>query len=252
MRIKRKVGVGVVVLGSLLLAISGAAPALARSSHAAGPYSLAGLRFARTANMTSPAFAGWEFGAKAAAGKSLTSEFKIPALKCTSTTSGIAPANVLITGTGSTAKEEAAGVVLECISGKPSAAAVLIVDNTTIADTTNKLAPGDLMKATVTVSATKSTETIADLTSGHTFTFKRSGKGGTPSQELIADGAIDMPVANFGKITYTKGAVGGKALGSVTPKEAVNMETSTHVLQIQTGALSGTAKNAFTTTWKHS
>jgi len=30
------------------------------------------------------------------------------------------------------------------------------------------------------------------------------------------------------------------------------MQTSTGVLQILTGAITGTAKNAFTTTWKHS
>ena len=61
-----------------------------------------------------------------------------------------------------------------------------------------------------------------------------------------------MPVVNFGKISYSKGAVGGKAIGTVSPRQGVNMETSAHVLQISTGAISGTAKNAFTTTFKHS
>jgi hypothetical protein len=46
--------------------------------------------------------------------------------------------------------------------------------------------------------------------------------------------------------------VSGKALGLVTPRRGVNMQTSKGVLQILTGALSGTAENSFLTTWKHS
>ena len=61
-----------------------------------------------------------------------------------------------------------------------------------------------------------------------------------------------MPVVNFGKISYSKGAVGGKAIGTVTPRTAVNMQKGTGTLQILTGAITGTAKNAFTTTFKHS
>jgi hypothetical protein len=61
-----------------------------------------------------------------------------------------------------------------------------------------------------------------------------------------------LPIANFGKITFTKGAVSGKALGLVTPRRGVNMQTSKGVLQILTGALSGTAENSLLTAWKHS
>ena len=110
------------------------------------------------------------------------------------------------------------------------------------------------MKATVTISATKTTATIADLTVGHTFTFTKSGTGGTSLDEAIIDSAVgnpQLPVVNFGKISYTNGAVSGKAIGSVTPRMAVNMQTSHGVLQILTGAITGTAMNAFTTTFKH-
>ena len=101
------------------------------------------------------------------------------------------------------------------------------------------------------------TATIADLTTGHTFKFKKSGTGGTSFQQVIGDsafsqGTTQLPVVNFGKISYSKGAVGGKAIGTVSPRTAFNMQTSSHILQILTGTITGTAKNAFTTTFKHS
>jgi hypothetical protein len=112
------------------------------------------------------------------------------------------------------------------------------------------------VKATVTASSTAMTATIADLTTGHTFKLKKSGAGGKSFEELIADnsvsqGTTQLPVVNFGKISYSKAAVGGKAIGTVTPRTAVNMQKSTGVLQILTGAITGTAKNAFPTTFKH-
>ena len=132
-----------------------------------------------------------------------------------------------------------------------------MIVNGTETNSTHALHVGDLMKATVTTSATKTTATIADLTAGHTFTFTKSGKGAAALEELIIDDSLvnssgkQLPVANFGKISFSSGAVSGKALGSVTPRTAVNMQTSKKVLQILTGALTGTKKNAFLTTWKH-
>jgi hypothetical protein len=254
-RIERKIGASVAILGSLLLALSGTAPALAGSGPSAGLARLSGLSFARITNGTNTTFAGWVFGKAGAT--SVTAEFKIPTLKCTSAASGIAPSPALQSGSSTAPKTSAGGVLLECSGGSPAAAAFVIVNNTETNDTTNALHVGDLMKATVTISATKTTATIADLTAGHTFKFTKSSTGGTTLDEAIIDGAVgtattQFPVVNFGKISYSKGAVGGKAIGTVTPSQAVNMETSTNVLQILTGAITGTAKNAFTTTWKHS
>lgn len=262
MRMERKVGIGAAVLGSLLLVVSGAVPALARSGPSAGlprPAGLpqpAALRFANAANATSAGFAGWAFGTKGAA--SVTAEFKIPALKCTTTNSGTSPGSYMLTGSSTSPKFNTAGVLLECVSGKPAAAAAVVVDGTPSAST-HALHVGDLMKATVVTSATSTKATIADLTAGHTFTFAKSGKGAASLEELIIDDALinrttnkQLPVANFGKIPFSAGAVGGKALGSVSPRTAVNMQTAKKVLQILTGALTGTKKNAFLTTWKHS
>jgi len=255
-RIERKVGIVIAALGSLLLAASGAVPALAGNGPTAGFSPATGIKFAGTLNATSTIFGGWVFGAKAA--KSVTAEFKIPTLKCTSTTSGILPFAALQSGSATSPKTSAGGVLLVCQGGSPAVAATVIVNNTQTNDTTNALHAGDLMKATVTISATKTTATIADLTAGHTFTFTKSGTGGTAIDEAIIDSSLvntsnqQLPVVNFGKISYSKGAVGGKAIGTVSPRTAVNMQKRTGVLQILTGAITGTAKNAFTTTFKHS
>lgn len=256
MRIERKIGASVAILGSLLLAVSGAVPALARTGPSAGLARLSGVRFAAVVNSSSTTFAGWTFGAKKAT--SVTTEFKIPTLKCTAKAAGVGPLAITLTGSTSSASESGAGLLMACSSGSPAAAATVIVNNTETNDTTNAVAPGDLMKATVTISATKTTATIADLTKGHAFTFKKSGKGGTTFEEgiiddsLVENGATQLPVANFGTISYSNAAISGKAIGSVKPQTAVNMETSKKVLQILTGKITGAKKNAFTTTFKHS
>jgi len=72
-RIERKVGATIAVLGSLLLAVSGTAPAFAHTGHSAG-LRFGGLRLADTLAATSTGFGGWVFGAKKAT--SVTAEFK--------------------------------------------------------------------------------------------------------------------------------------------------------------------------------
>lgn len=253
MRIERKVGATVAVVGSLLLAVSGTVPAFAHTSPSAG-LRLSGLRSADTVNATSTGFAGWVFGVKKAT--SVTAEFKVPTLKCTATTSGVGPSAVLLTGSSSAPKVSLASVLLACSNGAALAIPAVAVDGSET-NGTQRVHPGDLMKATVVTTATKTTATLADLTKGHTFTLKKSGKGAASFEELIVDTKVShgtkvLPVANFGKIAYSKGAVSGKALGSVKPRVAVNMVNKKKVVQILTGPLSGAKKNAFTTTFKHS
>ena len=253
MRIERKVGASVAFVGALLLAVSGAVPALAHSSPPAGLAQAAGLRFADTANTTSTTFGGWVFGPKTAT--SVTTEFKVPVFGCGENENGLGAFAIFDTGTTSAPKFNAAGLILDCAVIGGEAAAVVV--NGTIAVASQQVFFGDLLQATIVSSATKTTATVKDLTAGHTFTLTRSGAGGAPLQERIGDdaellGGHQLPVGDFGKIMFTKGAVSGNPLGSVTPRGGVNMQTSKGVLQILTGALSGTAKNSFLTTWKHS
>src|SRR5262249_7489642 len=155
-RIGRRIGVGVAVLGSLLFALSGAVPALARSGPSVGFSHVTGLRVAAVANATSTTFGGGVFGGKGAA--SATGAFKVPALTCTNTMSGVVVWSAMLTGRSSSPKVNAASVLLTCSGGKPLAAPAVFV-NSTETDGTQAVHAGDLMKATVVTSTTKITAT---------------------------------------------------------------------------------------------
>lgn len=207
-------------------------------------------------NATSPKHAGWQFTPKKAT-TSVTAEFKAPTVKCTSTRTGVEPGVGMATGTPNNTESNIAGVSYQCYGGKLYMAGVAQVDNTqTIVP--KSVVPGDVIRATVTTSATTTTATIADTTKGHTFTVTKAGAGGTSFRELVFDDSVDvsttqLPVADFGSISFSAAAVGGTALGSVSPPgTAYSWESSTNVVKVVTGALTGTTKNAFTTTWKHS
>jgi hypothetical protein len=252
-RIKRKVGAAVAIVGSVLVVASGAVPALA-GSHGPASLRLAGTRFADAANGTSTTFGGWVFTQKAA--KSVTTQYKVPTLKCTKAASGVGPIAVMVTGTKAAPVFNAAGLLLECsTAGAASATAAVVVDGAATAST-KPVAAGDLIQATVTTSTTTTTVTVADLTKGHTFKLTKSGKGAAAVQEQIIDdslasGTTQLPVANFGTIGFTSAAINGKAIGTVTSGMGVNMVSAKKVLQILTGPVTGTKKNAFTTTFKH-
>jgi len=254
-RIERKVGATVAVLGSLLLAVSGTAPAFAHTGHSAG-LRFGGLRLAGPAAATSTGFGGWVFQPKAA--KSVTAQYKVPKLKCGTAVSGVAPIAVFLTGTTSAPKANVAGLIMQCSGGKAQMVAAVQVGAKQKLGTVPPVA-GDLIQTTITSSTTKTTATVKDLTKGHTFTLTLSGKGAAPLQELIIDDSLvntatnkQIPLANFGTNTFTSAAVSGKAIGTVTPRVAVNMQTAKKVLQILAGPITGTKKNMFTNTWKHS
>lgn len=254
MRIERKVGATVAVLGSLLLAVSGAVPAFAHTGPSAARFHLSGVQAARVANQTSPNAAGWVFGLAKAT--SVTAEFKVPTLKCGTATTGVAPGSVLLTGSSTSPNVNVATLLLACSRGSAVAIPAVLVDG---AETngTQMAHAGDLIKATITTTTTKTTATLADVTTGHAFKLTKSGKGAASIQEQLVDTKVAvsgkvLPIVNFGKITYSNGAVSGKALGSVKPSVGINMVNTKKVLQILTGALSGAKKNSFTTTFKHS
>jgi hypothetical protein len=247
MKSTRRTGIFVGVALCFLAVAVIAVPALASSGGAFGTL--------RSANATSTHFAAWRFTRKAAT--SVTAEFKAPSVKCTSTATGVEPAVAMGTGTPANTEVSSSGVRYVCIGGKLYTLAAVEVDGASLAVTKN-VVPGDVIRATVTTSSNTTTATIADTTTGHTFTLTKSGTGGTSFVEDVYDdsvyyGSTQEGVADFGSISFSAAAVSGTALGSGSPAgTAYNMETSKGVLQILTGALTGKAKNAFTTTWKHS
>jgi len=239
MRTERMARAAVAVAGSALLAVSGTVPALAHR-----------LRFARAGNSANLLFGGWRFTPKVA--PSVTTQFKVPTFKCTSTMTGVGPLAIMFTGTSTAQKFNAAGLLMECSSGKPDVALGVVVDGTAWLGT-NTVAAGDMIKSTVTTTKTTTTATAADLTKGQTLT--RSAKGAAALYVWIGDDALvsaaRLPIPNFGTITYGSAAIGTTAIGQVTPHTGVNMETTKKVLQILTGPIRGTKMNAFTTTFKH-
>lgn len=235
----------------LLLALGGLAAPGASSLR---PALLAPTRGALVAgtNATDTDFAGWTFQ-KAS---SVTAEFKVPALTCSSSGErGVAPMVAMLTGPASNEKLNVAGILMLCDNGTPFEQPLLGV-NSDVTTSGHALAVGDELKVTITTSASATTATVADLTKGHSFVLTASGKGAAAVEAYIIDDSVrtpsgtQLPLYDFGTLSFTSCAVGGKPIGSV-PGQAFNMETSTRVLQILTGPITGAQKNAFLTTWKH-
>jgi hypothetical protein len=248
MKSTRRTAIFVGVALSLMAAAVIAMPALASSSrHAFGALG--------STNATSTSKAAWRFTQMGA--RSVTAEFRSPSVKCTSTTTGVLPGVAIGTGTPKNAEVNVSGVAYGCYKGKLGTAAYVEVDNTRM-NVSKDVVPGDVMRATVTTSPKTTTATIADTTKGHTFTVTTSGTGGTSFAEDVWDdsltsGTTQFPVADFGTISFSAAAVGGTPLGSVSPPgTAYNWVSSTKVVKVVTGPLTGATKNAFTTTWKHS
>ena len=248
MQSRRKVLTAVAVVSSLLSAVVIAVPALASNRRSA-------VGTLRSANATSTQDAAWRFTQKGAT--SVTAEFKAPSVKCTPSATGVEPGVAMGTGTPQHAKVNTSGVEYICIKGKLHTLASVEVDGAS-QNVSKNVVPGDVIRATVTTSAKTTTATIADTTTGHTFTLTKSGTGGTSFAEDVWDdslyfGTTQDGVADFGSISFSAAAVGGVALGSVSPAgTAYNWVSSTNAIKVLTGALTGTTKNAFTTTWKHS
>lgn len=209
----------------------------------------------RLATATNPNFAGWVFNKTGSA--TSTIEFKAPAITCTTATQGVSPANEMLSGTSSSPKVQLAGLLAVCDGGQKVYIPFLVINSGKEKNLTNTVKAGDLIKTTVSASTTKVSATIADLTSGRTFTKTVTGTGSAALQEQLGDGRIAVntktaPVVKFTKIAFTKGAINSKPLGSVSARQKFNMQTGS-TLRISTTALtpSGSTGNAFTTVWKH-
>src|SRR5262249_32027236 len=153
-------------------------------------------------------------------------------LKCGTAVSGVGPIAVFANGSSSNPNFNAAGLIMQCMGGKAAMVAAGVVGTKQKAGTVPPVAR-DLIQVTSTSSPTKTTATVKDLTKGHTFTVTLSGKGGASVQELLIDDSLansstgkQLPLANFGAMAFTSAAVSGKAIGTVTPRVQVNMQTA--------------------------
>jgi hypothetical protein len=214
-------------------------------------------------------FAGRSYPEAGAA--SVTTEFVVPTLVCTSTNTGVASGAFLYTTAGSPRHGSsrqtdlsAASVQLFCLHGEPEPLPVVEVEGR---QTYGSVRPhiGDLMRVTVIDSPRKLVVALQDLTRDHEFTLAKSTAAATATVASIGDDVLAgvpsltpgpvYPITNFGSIHFIAGRINGKLLGAAGGK-AFDMVNSRRVLQVKTGPLTGgrsaKRRDGFVTTWKHS
>ncbi len=113
--------------------------------------------------------------------------------------------------------------------------------------------PGDKISASVTYAgSSKFTLKISDSTRGWTYTTTKTESGAARSSaEVITEapcctnsGGI-LPLADFGKVSYTGSTVNGSTLSSFNPTE-ITMVSASGVQEDSTSSLSG---GSFSNTW---
>jgi hypothetical protein len=213
----------------------------------AGAEASSALSLLAPTNATSTGLAGYVLKAPASATGATT--FTVPALKCTATQSGIELGAFVVGTTGFTG----AGVFAVCQGGTALFAGILNVPGKQVV-TAFTPAPGDVVVVSASESAGKSRASLKDLKQVKSAALS----GGGASNVAILEGISalinnttnqQLPVPSFGKVPYSKASADGKTL-KAAGATAVNMETATHVLQIQTSLL-GSTGNTFSETFKH-
>jgi hypothetical protein len=112
------------------------------------------------------------------------------------------------------------------------------------------------MSASVSVSGSSYTLTITDATRHWTETTVQSATASDLTAEVIAeapatdsDGTITiLPLADFGKVSFSKAMVDGATLGNASPEQFTMADTNGTVKAVSSAITSG---ENFTVTWKH-
>jgi hypothetical protein len=207
-----------------------------------------GASAAPAANGHSPTFAGYQ---SSVAPTKATVAFKLPALTCTSTYSGIVP-NVTFTNF-TTGNFTSGGVYVQCVNGQPNYAALIEINNR-FSFPTQTMNAGDAIKVSLVVSSTATTVTIADVTTKGKVKDTVSGPGGGGSFTGMsagdsAVGSPPAPVPQFTTLSLSGITVNGTSLGSHGPLFGSDMYSGT-TLQIKAGKLN-LAGTGFVTTFVH-
>jgi hypothetical protein len=194
-------------------------------------------------NSSSHTFAGY---ITAPAGVSKVSAvFTIPTVTCGSSNQGIAP-GLFLAGTSAFS---GVATLAACQGGHASYTVAIIINS--VESHVLSIAGGNKVKGSVSVTASKTSVSFKDLTTG--VSKSATGAGGAVSEALLGDDGVDfnhvqVPVPTFKTNAFTSCLVGTAALGSTSPI-AYNMTTTGGVLQVLTSALTG--GNAFIETFKH-
>ena len=177
----------------------------------------------------------------------------VPTVSCTSGTQYSA-AWVGLDGYSSQTVEQT-GTDSDCAAGAPKYYAWWEMYPHPFFTVAKPVAAGDQMNASVTaMTATSFALTISDATKGWSRTFTKTlGTATRTSAEIIEEAPCcttaggPLPLANFGKINFTKADVNGQTIGNFTPTR-INM-ASGGVMKATPSAL--TLKTDFSVTWDH-
>jgi len=200
-------------------------------------------------NTPSPYFAGYQAHVAA---KTVTIEFKIPTIKCTSTASGIIAYFQLTNPM--THDASSGGIYIICSNGLPTYFSAAGINNH-FSSLTQTLRPGDTVQASINASSTATTVIIKDLTTNGTTSATVSGPGGGGSFTVAAVGMSEVgktpePIPPFSTVTFADISINGLKLNALGNLHVTDLYKGT-TLQVRTGPLSTTG-NSFTATFVHS
>jgi hypothetical protein len=181
-----------------------------------------------------------------------TTTFKAPTVSCPATgDTGIAPGTYGMVSArfGVTALLYGADVKYTCHDGTLTTQEALWVSGQET-KFSHPIAPGDTITTTLTVGSTGSTVSIKDVTLPRTFTEAGTGLETYANLEYFGARAVFVPVmvdqqtvqeqlpaAQFTPISFTATTVGGKPLGNITPRTALEIAQDC-LVEAQTLAIS--------------
>jgi hypothetical protein len=205
---------------------------------------------ATTGPAASKTFAGYGVSLSGSGSNAVVASFTVPTLDCAntpSTASTLAEDVGLFGGFGTKSFAESAGVVAEqCKSGKAQYAAAAIAGKK-IGLATFLPAVGDTVDISSTESASGSTVTISDVTTGKTFT--ETGSGVAAQGAVIGlqpkNGTSEIPT--FTAVGFSA-TLNEAALG--TTAKGFNLQSGSTV-KITTSSLGAGSPSTFTETFAH-
>ena len=231
--------------------VAAAVPAFAAGSPAGG------LRFDPNHKITNSTSTNWSgYAATGGPFTSVSASWTQPSATCGTGETSYSSFWVGLDGYSSNTVEQT-GTDADCSSGTPQYYAwyeMYPKFPVNLSSSSNPVAPGDSMSASVTVGAGgKFTLTISDSTRHWAFTTtQRLNKASLSSAEVIAEAPSSrggvLPLANFGTVNFSGASANGVSLSTFNP-DGITMQSGSTV-KAQPSGISSTG--SFSVAWKHS
>lgn len=216
-----------------------------------GPFAAISDASPSVSRLSNPTFAGYQVSKPNGRITEAATTFVVPTITCKKSFSGVGPS--VIVQTRATSKgavtQSGAGVGVACENKQPIYQAVVIINGNETND--YQLTPGDVVNATVRLSAAATSVDIKDVTSG--ADKSASGAGGIGAVASIGDSGISFGTASVGIDPFTKTAFTGakvnrKPIGKLAPVA----EQRTHGNTVQIAVSRLVKRQNFVLTFKNS